>query len=152
MKVATFTVHASAEQSRRWKMAAEAEGHRSAGSWLACAADAYLRVRARAGLPIPLAWHRGRRFTVRLGDGELVTVYGQTSPPFGSFAGTEDGPAYYCGRHRHVLVLLSDSRIIAVLRSFAQCRALASELAPVLLRGELPDPAPIITRHVSEAV
>ena len=30
---------------------AEAEGHRSAGTWLAAAADAYLKARARAGAP-----------------------------------------------------------------------------------------------------
>ena len=68
MKVATFTVRASAEQSRRWKMAAEADGHRSAGSWLGAAADAYLKVRAKAGLPLPLAWRHGT-FHVRLEDG-----------------------------------------------------------------------------------
>ena len=59
MNVATFTVHATAEQSIRWKRAAEAEGHRSAGTWLAAAADAYLRVRAKAGHPLPLAWRHG---------------------------------------------------------------------------------------------
>lgn len=39
MKTASFTVHATAEQSARWKRAAEAEGHRSAGTWLAAAAE-----------------------------------------------------------------------------------------------------------------
>jgi len=151
VKVASFTVHATAEQSRRWKMATEAEGHRAVGSWLAAAADCYLKARARAGLPIPLAWHR-RRFSVRLGDGELITVKGHVSPPFASFAGTEDGPAEYCGRRRHVLVHLPDGKIIATMRSFRQCMALASEIAPALLRRELPDPAPIVTRHVREAV
>ena len=149
MKTASFTVHASAEQSRRWKMAAESEGHRSAGSWLACAADAYLKARARAGLPIPLAWNR-RRFSVRLGDGETVTVKGHTSPPFGSFAGTEDGPADYCGRKRHVLVHLPDSKIIAVLRSFRQCMALASELAPAYARDDAVAAA-ITERHRRES-
>jgi len=149
MKTATFTVHATAEQSRRWKMAAESEGHRSAGTWLAAAADAYLKVRARAGLPIPLAWHR-RRFSVRLGDGELITVKGHVSPPFASFAGTEDGPADYCGRKRHVLVHLPDSRIIATLRSFRQCMALASELAPAYARDDAVA-AGITERHRRES-
>ena len=106
MKTSSFTVHATPEQSLRWKRAAEAEGHRSAGTWLAMAADAYLKVRARAGLPIPLAWHRGR-FSVRLESGETVPVKGHLSPPFGSFAGTEEGPATYFGRHRHALVRLA---------------------------------------------
>ena len=72
---ASFTVHATAEQSIRWKRAAEAEGHRSAGTWLAAAADAYLRVRARAGQPLALAWHLGA-FTARLMDGREVQVRG----------------------------------------------------------------------------
>ena len=62
MKTASFTVHATAEQSIRWKRAADAEGHRSAGTWLAAATDAYLRVRA-SGNP---AWYAtsARAFTI----------------------------------------------------------------------------------------
>lgn len=149
MKVASFTVHATAARSIRSKRAAEAEGHRSAGSWLAAAADVYLKVRAKAGLPLPLAWRLGR-FSVRLEGGELVTLNGKMSPPFGAFSGTADGPASYAGSRRHTLVHLPDARIIATLRSFGQCQALASELAPVLLRGEVPDPARVIERHQRE--
>lgn len=54
MKTSIFTVRATEAQSICWKQAADAEGHRSAGTWLAAAADAYLKVRARAGRPIPL--------------------------------------------------------------------------------------------------
>jgi hypothetical protein len=151
VKVATFTVHATAEQSVRWKRAAEAEGHRSAGSWLSAAADAYLRLRAKAGLPLPLAWRLGR-FSVRLEGGELVTLSGKMSPPFGAFAGTADGPASYPGSRRHSLVHLPDARIIATLRTFRQVQSLASELAPVLLRGDSPPPLTgVIERHVREA-
>ncbi len=148
MKVASFTVHATAEQSIRWKRAAESEGHRSAGTWLALAADAYLRVRARAGQPLPLAWHLGV-FMARLMDGREVQVRGMVSPPFGVFRGTSHGP----DRNKlRTLVLLPSGRIIATLKSSRQCRALAAELAPVLLRGELPDPAPIVERHRREAL
>src|SRR6185295_18315282 len=91
LKVASFTVHANAQQSARWKQAAEAEGHRSAGTWLAAAADAYLRVRAKAGHPLPLAWHRGA-FTACLMDGREVRVEGMVSPPFGLYEGTFLGP------------------------------------------------------------
>ena len=101
--VATFTVHADARQSARWKQAVEGEGFPSVGSWLAGAADAYLKARARAGMPIPLAWRKGR-FKVELQDSELVEVRGHLSPPFGSFCGTADGPSSYTGRHRHALV------------------------------------------------
>ena len=148
MKVATFTVHATAEQSIRWKQAAAAEGHRSAGTWLAAAADAYLRVRAKAGHPLPLAWRHGVRFRVVLMDGQEIEVRGVTSPPFGVFQGTSHGPD---GNHLRTLVHLPTHRVIATLKTSRQCRALASELAPILLRGELPDPGPIVERHRREA-
>lgn len=147
MTIASFTVHADARQSVRWKRAAESEGFASCGAWLAVAADRHLQAVARSGRPIPLAWRRGS-FTARLDGGELVRVKGHVSPPFGSFAGTEEGPASYCGRHRHVLVFLADSRVIATLRSFRECKTLASEIAPALIRGELPDLAPIIKSYL----
>jgi hypothetical protein len=147
MKTASFTVHADVRQSARWKQAAEGEGYPSVGGWLAAAADRHLQAVARSGRPVPLAWRRGC-FTVRLEGGELVPVKGHVSPPFGSFAGTEEGPASYCGRHRHPLVFLPDCRVIATLRSFRECKTLAAEIAPALIRGELPDPAPILKSHL----
>ena len=150
MKTASFTVHATAEQSIRWKRAAEAEGHRSAGTWLAAAADAYLRVRAKAGHPLPLAWQRGGVFfRVRLMDGQEIEVRGVASPPFGIYQGTSHGPD---GNKLRTLVHLPTHRVIATLKTSRQCRALASELAPILLRGELPDPGPVVERHVRESV
>ena len=149
MKTASFTVHATAEQSIRWKRAAEAEGHRSAGTWLAAAADAYLRVRAKAGHPLPLAWRRGVRFRVQLMEGREIEIDGVVSPPFGVFQGTSHGP----DRNKlRTLVHLPTRRVIATLRSSRQCRALAAELAPILLRGELPDSGPVVERHVRESV
>ena len=150
MKVASFTVHADARQSARWKQASQGEGFASVGAWLADAADRHLQAVARSGRPVPLAWSRGR-FTVRF-QGEEVTISGFISPPFATTAGTEEGPACYRGRHRHILVFMPDARIIATLRSFRQCKALASELAPILLRNELPDSAPIVERHVRDAM
>ncbi len=146
MKVASFTVGATAEQSRRWKMAAEADGHRAVGSWLAVAADLYLKVRARAGNPIPLAWHRGR-VRVLLEGGEAA-LDGMVSPPFGTFCGTAQGPKQD-GAQRFTLVHLPSARIVATLRSARQARALAAELAPVWLRDrDLADG--IINRHDRE--
>jgi hypothetical protein len=149
VRVATFSVHATAEQSIRWKRAAEAEGHRSAGTWLGYAADAYLRVRAKAGLPIPLAWQRFGRFHVTFMDGSEVEVRGVISPPFGIFQGTAEGPHGNKGR---TLVHLPSRRVIASLKTSRQCRALAAELAPALLRGDLsPPPERIVERHEREA-
>ncbi len=148
LKTASFHVRATTAQAAAWNRAAEAEGHRSAGTWLAAAADAYLKVRARAGHPLPLAWHHGA-FTARLMDGRELQVRGVVSPPFGVFRGTSHGP----DRNKlRTLVHLPSGRIIATLKSSRQCRALAAELAPVLLRGELPDPAPIVERHRREAL
>ena len=148
MKVATFTVHGSAEQAARWQRAAAAESHRSVGTWLALAADAYLRVRAKAGIPLPLAWSYGR-FTVQLMDGREIETRGMVSPPLAYFRGTAYGPDLDKNR---TLVHLPSGRIIATLRRSAQARALASELAPVFLRGELPELGPIVERHVRESV
>lgn len=148
MKVASFTVRGTQAQSERWKRAADAEGFPSAGAWLAEAADAYLKVRARAGHPLPLAWHLGR-FSVVLMDGNEISTRGKVSPPFGIYQGTSHGP----DRNKlRTLVHIPTRRVIATLRSFRQCRALASELAPILLRGELPDPVSVVKRHVAESV
>jgi len=149
MRVASFTVHASMAQSIAWKRAAEAEGFASVGSWAAPALDAYLKARARAGHPIPLAWRRGR-FPVRLESGETASIAGHVSPPFFSFRGTGEGPDRH-SKH-HTLIFQPDGRFIATVRTYRQAQALASELAPVLLRGELPDPAPIVDRHQRESV
>jgi hypothetical protein len=149
MKTASFTVRATTEQAVRWNRAAESEGHRSAGTWLACAADAYLKVRAKAGLPLPLAWRRFGHFTVHLDSGP-ATMKGPVSPPFGGFRGDASGPNV--GSKRFCLVYLPDARIIATLRTFRQAQALASELAPVLIRGDpLPSPGAVVERHEREA-
>jgi hypothetical protein len=147
VKVATFTVHADARQSARWKQASEGEGFASVGAWLARAADAYLRVRDKAGLPIALAWHLGA-FTVHQIGGRELEVRGMVSPPFALYRGTAYGPDR---NKRRTLVHLPTGRIIATLKSSRQCRALASEIAPALLRHELPDLAPMVERHVREA-
>jgi hypothetical protein len=140
LKVATFTVHATAQQSARWKQAAEGEGFPSVGRWLAAAADAYLKVRARAGLPVPLAWRKGH-FRVQLEGGETMAVRGHLSPPFAVFAGVPGEPARYHGRKQHTLVYVPSRRVLATLRSHRQAQSLASELARLWYRGEGAEPA-----------
>jgi len=150
MKVATFTAHATAEQSRHWKIAAEGEGFPSAGAWLAAAADAYLKVRARAGLPVPLVWRRGR-FPVELEGGEAF-VKGYVSRPFGAFYGTPAGMTLYTGGHNFTLVYLPSKRILATVRTYAQAQALAAELARLWYRGDgepAGDPRPLLARTFS---
>jgi len=155
MKVATFTVRATAVQSARWKQAAEAEGFPSTGGWLAAAADAYLKVRARAGLPVPLSWRIGA-FKAILATGETVTVRGKMAPPFAYYEGTERGPSEGRGKRRFTLVYLPAGRPLATLRYSRDCQALGAELARTWVRwgGNEPseDPAPILTRHRRESL
>jgi hypothetical protein len=151
MKTASFTVHATTEQSKRWKLAAEAEGHRSAGTWLAAAADSYLKVRAKAGLPLPLAWRHGH-FHVRLEDSTEPRVRGWVAPPFGLYRGSPEGPIPHGSTHLYSLAYLPERRIVATFRTARNCKALASELATVLLRGDPPPPEGVIVeRHRREA-
>jgi hypothetical protein len=153
VKVASFTVRASMPQSVTWKRAAEAEGFPSVGSWAACALDAYLKLRAKAGLPLPLAWRLGR-FPVRLEDGSEPQVRGWIAQPFGLFHGSGDGPISHGSSHRYALIYLPGRRIVATFRYARQCRALAAELAAVYARsgGEEDIRAgPLIERHEKEA-
>jgi hypothetical protein len=153
MKTASFTVRASMPQSIAWKRAAESEGFASCGAWLARAADAYLRLRVKAGLPLPLVWRRGR-FRVALESGTELELAGWISRPFGHYSGTDAGPGYH-GCHVHTLVYLPARRIVATFRYARHCRALAAELAGVWARsgGETGDirAGPLIERHEREA-
>jgi hypothetical protein len=133
LKTASFTVRADVHQSARWKQAADSEGFASCGAWLARAADAYLRLRAKAELPLPLAWRLGR-FPVTLDDGTTPEVKGWIARPFGHFSGTDTGPKYP-GCHLHTLVYLPGRRIVATFKYARQCRALAAELAGVWARS-----------------
>jgi hypothetical protein len=139
-------------QSVTWKRAAESEGFASCGQWLARAADAYLRLRAKAGIPLPLAWSFGR-FPVALDDGTTPELRGFVSPPFGIFHGTGAGPIPTGSTHLHSLVYLPGRRIVATFRTFRSCKALAAELAGVWARsgGEGEDiREPLIERHKRE--
>jgi hypothetical protein len=134
VKTATFTVHATAEQSRRWKQAAEAEGYPSAGVWLSKAADAYLKQRARAGAPIPLAWTRGCYFRVHFAEDDLREVRGWLSSPFGLFRGNRHGQKH--NGHRYFLVYVPTARLLATCHSMQECKAIAAELARVWVRWD----------------
>jgi len=153
MKTASFTVRATEKQSLRWKRAADAEGHRSAGTWLAEAADRHLDAVARAGRPLPLVWNRFGHFKVCLMDGQEIEAPGRTSPPFGIYRGNAMGLGPEgCGRHS--LVFLPDARILATMGTERHCKALASELARVWVRwgGREPgeDPGPVLERFQRE--
>lgn len=154
LKVASFHVRATEKQSLRWKRAAESEGHASAGTWLAEAADRYLDGLQKAGRPLPLAWGKGR-FRIRLEDDTEPEVRGWVARPFGIFRGTEAGPGYY-GCHLYTLAHLPTLRLVATFRTARHCKALASEIARVWVRwgGQEPveDPGPVVSRFQREDV
>jgi hypothetical protein len=153
LKIASFHVRATEKQSLRWNRAAEAEGHRSVGTWLADAADRHLDAVARAGKPLPLAWNRFGRFRVRLEDGREVEVSGRTSPPFGIYRGGPTGPGTVGGR-RHSLVFLPAARVLATMRTEHHCKGLAGELSRLWARwgGSEPveDAARVVERFQRE--
>lgn len=66
-------------------------------------------------------------------DGAEIEARGAVSWPFGIFRGSGYGPHRNTGR---ALVHLPSKKIIATLGSAGQCKALAAEMAPVLLRDE----------------
>jgi hypothetical protein len=131
VKVASFTVHASADQSARWKRAAEAEGFASVGTWASRALDAHLKLRLAAGAPVPLAWAKGR-FSALL-DGTPRELRGWVAPPFGFFRGNAAGPKAV-GAHLYTLAYLPSGRLLGTFRYAAHCKALASDLARVWVR------------------
>jgi hypothetical protein len=149
VKVAVFSVRADVRQAARWKQVCEVEGFRSVGQWAAQALDRYIEHRASVGKPLPLAWRLGR-FRVRLEDGFEVEVNGWLALPFGHFRGGPDGPRHH-GTHQHTLVYVPQARPIGTFRYARYCRSLASDLVPALLKGELPEPAPILDRHRRES-
>ena len=79
-----------------------------------------------------------------------MTASGHVFPPFAAYAGTEEGPAVYAGRRPFVLVHLPTWRVVATLRSFARCKLLAAEIAPVLIRGDPFDPDGFAKRYRRE--
>ena len=153
LKIASFAVRATMAQSVRWKQAAEAHGHASTGTWIAEAVDRYLDALKKAGKPVPLAWSRFGRFTVRLMSGREIEVTGCTSPPFGIYRGSAMGIGQR-GAGPRTLVFLPDSRIVATLATQRRCKELASDLCRVWVRwgGQEPseDPAPLLQRFQRE--
>lgn len=155
MKVATFSMRASMPQSIAWKKAADLEGFSSVGSWAACALDAYLKMRAKAGLPLPLIWRRGR-FRVVFEDGADLEIPGWISRPFGHFHGTPGGPIPSGSTHCQTLVYLPARRIVATFRYAREARALAAELSGLWARSGGEDggdirAGPLIERYQREA-
>jgi hypothetical protein len=89
-------------------------------------------------MPIPLAWRKGR-FRVELQDG-TAELPGFVSLPFGAFRGTSSGRGVQAC-HRYTLVYIPSGRILATVRTFAQCKGIAAELARLWVRGDGSEPS-----------
>lgn len=156
MKVTSFTVKATMDQSARWKRAAEAEGYASVGAWASRALDAYLKQRLAAGAPVPLSWSWGQ-VKAALQDGTTREIRGWVAPPFGFFRGRAEGKVPG-GTKAFTLVYLPSGRLLGTFRYAAHCKALASDLARVWVRwdgtgAEPPsqDTGPVVARHLRDA-
>jgi hypothetical protein len=107
----------------------------------------------KAGKPVPLAWTRSSRFTVRFMSGREIEVAGCTSLPFGIYRGSAMGVGQR-GAGPHSLIFLPDCRIVATLATQRRCKELASDLSRVWVRwgGQEPaeDPAPLLQRFQRE--
>jgi hypothetical protein len=122
VKVASFTVKATAAQSARWKQTAEAEGYASVGAWASRALDAYLKQRLAAGAPVPLSWSWGMVRAV-VQDGTTREVRGWIAPPFGFYRGAADG-VLKRGTKTFTLVYTPTGRLLGTFMYAAHCKAL----------------------------
>ena len=70
--------------------------------------------------------------------------------PFGAFRGTVKGRGLQAC-HQYTLAYVPAGRILATVRTLKQCKALASELARLWVRGDGSEPsgnpAPVIPTH-----
>jgi hypothetical protein len=122
-KLPAFTVRATQEQAERWQAAAEYDGARNVGTWLATLATERLRQLGRSVPRIVLRWRRARFHVMRrpeMGD-ELQPheVAGIVAGPFGIH---KDGS--FC------LVHVPTGCKLISLPKMARCKSLARELAP----------------------
>ncbi|HVF59553.1 MAG TPA: hypothetical protein VNJ70_07065 [Thermoanaerobaculia bacterium] len=136
LRVASFHVRATVAQSARWKIAAEAEGFPSVGAWAGAALDSYLKARARAGQPLPLAWRLGR-FRVRLLDGAEPELRGWIAEPFAFYRGDQGG-AGRPGCKTYTLTYLPELRALGTFHYARECKALAADLARQWVRAQAP--------------
>ena len=154
MKVASFTVHATADQSARWKRASTAEGYASVGGWASRALDSYLKQRLAAGAPVPLSWSWGQ-VRALLQDGTIHEFRGWIAPPFGFYRGMAAGKVP-SGTKAFTLCYLPSGRTLGTFRYASHAKALACDLARLWVRyggAEPPsqDAAPIVERHLDQA-
>jgi hypothetical protein len=135
---------------------AESEGYGSVGSWLAGAADSYIKMRLKTAAPLALGWSIGT-FKLVLSSGKTVTVRGKLAPPFAYYAGTDEGPMVgHGGDRRFTLLHLPTGRLLGTFRRSTSCKILAAELAREWAKRDGPepaeDPAPLVQRFQREDV
>lgn len=123
LKITSFTVRADREQADRWQAAAEYEGARNVGTWLATLAAERLRQLGRFVPRMPLRWRRARFRvmdppTTEGGEWQPRMVSGLVGGPFG---------IYKAGWFRLVHVPTGD--FIISLPKLRRCKSFARTLA-----------------------
>ena len=131
-KMIDFTVRATPQQAARWGGAAQHDGARNVGAWLASLASARLRDLGRYVPRIALRWRRAHFNALRLPyfnapEATLHEVNGIVAGPFGIYKDEDDGlrprrpPTFH-------LVHVPTGSHLANLPLRKRCKTLAREL------------------------
>jgi hypothetical protein len=133
-KMTTLTVRVSRQQLARWGGAAQYDGARNVGAWLATLATARLRALGRYVPRLVLRWQRSRFKALRLPafdakEAALLEVAGIVAGPFGIYKDPREplpGPRLPAVFH---LVHVPTGSHLAKLPLRKRCKSLARELA-----------------------
>jgi hypothetical protein len=126
----TITIRPTQEQAERWRAAAQYDGARSVGTWLASLAAERLRYLGRYVPRMPLVWRPGR-FRLRKPDGsEGEEVAGIVAGPFGVSRNDES----------FTLTHVPTGCRLATLTQQRRCKFLARELAGLRVDWKATDP------------
>jgi hypothetical protein len=137
----TLTIRTTAEQAQRWQAAAQYEGARSVGAWLATLAAARLRYLGRMVPRMPLVWHPGTIHRRSDSSEESFPVAGIVAGPFGVH---KDGESF-------VLSHVPTGRRLARLPKQRRCKTLARELAALRVDWQATDPEAVTGPDISRA-
>lgn len=121
LKVTSFTVAASQEQAEHWQAAAQYEGARSVGVWLAALAGARVRQLGKLVPRSPLCWRRATFRILKNGEMEPRQVRGIVAGPFG--IARSQSPGWWNLAH------VPTGRVLASYQRQRRCKHVARELA-----------------------
>src|SRR6476646_6279276 len=132
-KMIDCTVRAAPQQAARWGGAAQHDGARNVGAWLASLATARLRYLGRYVPRMVLRWRRAHFNALRLPyfnapEATLHEVNGIVAGPFGIYKDEEDDRRPRIPPDFHLVHVPTGSHL-AKLRRRKECKTLARQLA-----------------------